>query len=324
MSLATALEAKKIARRALLYSHWPCWMRDCVKNSARRLNIAALMALRGISLSSEGGKAVVSCKGRRVIVPESDAKDPERLATIVCSFGRFFSIAGLEHDGREIDVTGELSLCGYSIRTECGMLLEAGMMGGYNKHSPLKRGDVVVDAGAYHGIYAILSSRAVGNDGRIYCFEPDQKNAKVLEGNLERNGIENVELVKKGLWREDGAIPFLQRNSATSQAAFGTEGSPARCASTVGVVSLPSFFEKEGLKRLDFVKMDIEGAEIEAVEGCAGFLERHPASFGIASYHLRDGTETYHRLEGLFEGMGYRHETEITDTIITYAWPKKK
>ena len=68
--------------------------------------------------------------------------------------------------------------------------------------------------------------------------------------------------------------------------------------------------------------MDIEAAEIEVIEGAVDFMKTQPINFAIASYHLRDGQETYHAVEKLLQLAGYGYATEFTETITTYAWPK--
>jgi len=63
------------------------------------------------------------------------------------------------------------------------------------------------------------------------------------------------------------------------------------------------------LERLDFVKKDIEGVEIEALEGSLSLLSSHKPRFAIASYHLRDGRRTAETLEQMFRSAGYLAET---------------
>jgi len=60
---------------------------------------------------------------------------------------------------------------------------------GYELYRKLKLGDVVVDAGAYPGDYAVFAARKVGKAGKVICFEPDSKNRRILRKNLEKEGL---------------------------------------------------------------------------------------------------------------------------------------
>jgi hypothetical protein len=72
---------------------------------------------------------------------------------------------------------------------------------------------------------------------------------------------------------------------------------------------------------VDYIKMDIEGAEIEALEGAARMMSTLKPTFAIASYHKRDGRPTAETLEKLFNELGYRTETGFPSHLTTYASP---
>jgi hypothetical protein len=89
----------------------------------------------------------------------------------------------------------------------------------------------------------------------------------------------------------------------------------------VPVQSLPDLVSRYGLTRLDFVKMDIEGAEIEAIEGAGSVLSTLKPKFAIASYHRRNGRPTAETLERLFREVGYSSITGFPEHMTTYASP---
>ena len=89
----------------------------------------------------------------------------------------------------------------------------------------------------------------------------------------------------------------------------------------IKVTSIDEFVKLENLRKLDFIKMDIEGAEIEALTGAVETIKFHKPNFAIASYHKIQGEYTYLCIEEIFKGIGYPYKTIFYDDgeIITYA-----
>ena len=320
MGLTTILNAKKVARKLLLYNYWPGNIKHGFKDVRDDLLFRLTAVQNGLGVNFDSGKAVFSKNKRRIIVPAEILSRKDQALSLAMNFDRIFSIPDLQYSDNTVDFTKEIALMGYRVKTNYGMALELEGIKNYNRYYALKEGDVVFDCGAFHGIYALLISSKVGKSGRIFCFEPDEKNAEILAQNIKRNGIRNVVLVKKGIWKSEGKVSFLPGHGEVSSIVLDGHGKSG--ALTVDAVSIPGFVRQRNISRLDFVKMDIEGAELEAIEGCLDLLKTHRVNFGIASYHLRNGQETYHSLGPLFEKAGYGHATEITDTITTYAWSK--
>ena len=321
MKLTTMLNAKKAARAALFYGSWTPGMKSAFKAARDSLSLAIALRKHSVSVEKTGAMVIYSKAGRKLIVPASDVSSDEQALHVVRNFERFFSIIKPRKEENTVDLTAPFSIGDVILRTTPGMLLEIEFMKAYNNHYSLKEGDVVFDCGGYHGLYALLASRQVGVSGKVFVFEPDEKNLAVLRENLRLNSVKNAKIVKKGVWNREGTVKFHENGSSASSVAYN--GREEGASGTIEVVSIPSFCKEEGLPHPDFVKMDIEGAEIEAVEGSLEFLKSRNVNFGIASYHLRDGQETCHRLEKLFRGIGYEVVTEVlTDVIITYAWPK--
>lgn len=122
--------------------------------------------------------------------------------------------------------------------------------------------DLFLDVGANFGIYSILAARG-GLADRIVAFEPDQRNRVQMEANLLMNGLlSKVEIVAKAVSKETGFANFLPSpDTSTGQSKVG-EGVGAIQVETV---TLDDFLDLSG--RRVFIKMDIEGHELEAVQG---------------------------------------------------------
>lgn len=197
---------------------------------------------------------------------------------------------------------------------------------GYLRDSawPLTEGMSVIDAGACDGEFALYSSRCVGRTGRVLALEPDPASFRCLRETFDLNGgvPPNVELLPVGLWKHTSELAFsggLHLASQLLEAADDTTGHSRSIS--IPVLSLPDLVSRYGLTRLDFVKMDIEGAEIEAIEGAGSVLSILKPRFAIASYHRRNGRPTADKLEQMFRESGYDSTTGFPEHMTTYASP---
>jgi FkbM family methyltransferase len=187
---------------------------------------------------------------------------------------------------------------------------------GYIHDYKLKRGDVVIDAGAYNGLFTIYAAIKVGSKGKVFAFEPDPFNSNLLKKNLMLNNLKNVKVIKKGLYNKEGVMKFdiqgLGSNIITNQE-FPTLNS-------IEVTTLDKELKKLKIKKVDFVKMDIEGAENEAVYGSLETIKNsNNIHFAIASYHIVDGKQTKYFITGFFKKLGFKVFTKNLGQQITYA-----
>ena len=190
---------------------------------------------------------------------------------------------------------------------------------GYLAKRPLKKGDTVVDCGAYVGEFTLYAAAAVGPSGKVVAFEPDPEIFGKLEANIVLNGLGNVTAVPKGLWSADGALKFVG-DSVKGYSFIAADKDPA--AIEVPVASLDSELDRLGIGSVDFIKMDVEGAEIEAVRGARRTLGSGAPALAIASYHIVDGRKSHIELEKVLASFGYRAETGHPGHITTYAEKK--
>lgn len=196
----------------------------------------------------------------------------------------------------------------------CGDL-KTPIKGYLNKYLP-RSGDVVIDCGAYGGAFSIYAAKLVGDNGRIISFEPDSKNYELLLSNIKLNGLNNIIPVNKGLWDSNDTLPFNAIHSGTSSLFDKKENG---LASNISVVTIDSEIATLGIKKIDFIKMDVEGAEIEALKGAEKTLTENRVNLAVASYHIRDGKQTCHGVEKLLAGFGYKAETSFPEHLTTYA-----
>lgn len=186
---------------------------------------------------------------------------------------------------------------------------------GYLKHYMIKKGDVVIDCGAYQGVLSILASQMVGENGKVIAFEPDPANYKMLLENLKQNNISNVITINKGLWSEETQIKFCMDDRGSSFM-FSDD---ADSIITIQAVSLDSELNNLEVNEVNFIKADVEGAEIELINGSKSTLLNNKVNLAIASYHQVNGEKTNVTLEKMFKKMNYTTVTEFEDHLTTYA-----
>ena len=135
----------------------------------------------------------------------------------------------------------------------------------------VKKGDIVLDLGANVGYYTLLFAKLVGKNGKVFAFEPDPTNFSTLKKNVEINGYKNVVLVQKAVSNKTGDIHLYLSSSVSNTIYNRHDGSKSI---EIESVRLDDYFKNVDFK-IDFIKMDIEGAEGGAVQGMMNLLKRN-------------------------------------------------
>jgi FkbM family methyltransferase len=163
----------------------------------------------------------------------------------------------------------------------------------------VRPGHLVLDIGGHYGEYAVLFGALVGSKGRVVSFEPDAAARPVLKANLALNRLEQrvrVEELAVFDSRDSRELFARHGNAQSSLARTGLGGAPTEDdveRYAVSTLSLDEYLSDARLPAPDFVKLDIEGAEINALRGAAGVLcsnavivcELHPyawSEFGVS------------------------------------------
>ncbi|HWE52162.1 MAG TPA: FkbM family methyltransferase [Bryobacteraceae bacterium] len=133
----------------------------------------------------------------------------------------------------------------------------------------LPRDAVIADVGSNIGYYALWFARRAADAGRIYAFEPNPDVLVTLRGNLERNGIENVEVVESACGDHAGTVEFFlapHHHCSSLHADWAGEGSRSV---TADMTTLDEFFAPGSRRPAPrFIKIDIEGGGTFALPGC--------------------------------------------------------
>ncbi len=178
----------------------------------------------------------------------------------------------------------------------------------------VRPGDVVVDGGACWGDTSLYFAREAE---RVFAYECMPFNQAIFRRNMELNRklAEKIELVDAALWRSSGETLV-----------FSVDGSASRANSTTGLPvkthTIDDLVAEKHLGRVDFIKMDIEGAEFNALAGAERTIRQFKPRLAICVYHsLEDFVRIPKWIAGL--GLGYRlyldHFTIYQEESIVFA-----
>lgn len=182
-------------------------------------------------------------------------------------------------------------------------------------------GGVYLDCGAYTGD-TVLEYIAFTNweYKKIYAFEPDPGNLNQLRKNV--GFIENVEIIDKGTWNEKSTLTFV------CSADGGCISAEKESNSTE--IQVTTIDEIVGHEKVSFIKMDVEGSELESLQGAVNTIRRDMPKLAICSYHKRDDiTVLYKYIKELKNPkkeykIFLRHYSNSSLETILYAIPVKR
>ncbi|MEI7864691.1 MAG: FkbM family methyltransferase [Chthoniobacterales bacterium] len=127
----------------------------------------------------------------------------------------------------------------------------------------------VVIGGAYFGDHAILVAREVNkNGGTVHAFEPNNEQRAMLRRNAELNGLTNIKPRPEGLWNDStSSLKLVGCDSFAAAEATDASGDDA-----FRTVTITDYLQAAGVDTLDLLVIDIEGAELAALQGAESFL----------------------------------------------------
>jgi FkbM family methyltransferase len=160
---------------------------------------------------------------------------------------------------------------------------------------------VCVDIGANVGYYSMLLA-SLAPKGQVHSFEPVPRNFELLRRSVLLNGFDNVVLNCCAVGNKDGHATFTVSEDSAYSSFVDTNRRAKQSAITVPVVKLASYCRERGVQRIDFMKVDVEGAERVVLEGASGCLEDGQLRPKILMVEL-------------YEPMLRRYSTNIDDVV---------
>ncbi|MFC2060355.1 FkbM family methyltransferase [Chloroflexota bacterium] len=142
--------------------------------------------------------------------------------------------------------------------------------------SSVKEGDVVLDLGANLGYYSLLAARLVGGKGRVYSFEPEPRNFRLLLKNIELNGYDNITPLQKAVSDKTEMLKLFisSEDSGAHTIRESVDSRDYKESIDMEVVKLDEFFAGN-TKPINVIKMDVEGSEPKAFQGMEKIIEEN-------------------------------------------------
>lgn len=135
--------------------------------------------------------------------------------------------------------------------------------------------EVFVDVGSYNLATVKELENCCKRIKKVYAFEPDSQNRKVCMKNKKRFQEKMIEILPYGAWSERATLSFAVNNSQSHVAEAGT----------MSIEAIPIDDVVDASDRITFIKMDIEGAEMEALKGAEKTILRDKPKLAICIYH---------------------------------------
>jgi FkbM family methyltransferase len=183
----------------------------------------------------------------------------------------------------------------------------------YDKVFSPQEGDVVIDVGAHIGAFAVKAAQKIGKHGKVIAVEPNAENYSMLKTNRELNKLANIIPVNAALSDHDGEA-FLYSWIGHS-GGFSIIEHHSQDRVKVPLFTIDKLTSKLAYDKIDFLKIDAEGAELEILRGAAIILKRSNAKIVLAGYHATDDPKL---IVAFLESLSYN--TRISENRFIYAW----
>jgi len=209
----------------------------------------------------------------------------------------------------------------YVVKTDIKMVYDINhSIEAYNKHYSIQEGDVIIDIGGYHGLYSIAISKIIGPKGKIYCFEPNPDSFKILKENIFENNIRNIIPINKAIYNKTGEFRFFKKRAGSRIVARNFKTNTKNSIITVPTISVCEFINANHISKINFIKMDAEGSEIEITQDIKSIP--NISNLAIATYHYRKdyASDTQKIVEENLKEARYKIKTKLGEHKITYAW----
>src|SRR5205807_4627105 len=140
----------------------------------------------------------------------------------------------------------------------------------------LRPGMIVLDVGANQGYYTLLSSRKVGPQGRVLAFEPSPREMRRLKVHLRLNNCRNVETSSSALGAiaETGQLHVVQGSESGCNSLRPPDVLQPTSQLPVRIERLDDVLKARDFEPVDFIKLDVEGAELSVLQGASELLTR--------------------------------------------------
>jgi FkbM family methyltransferase len=177
----------------------------------------------------------------------------------------------------------------------------------------VKNGSTVIDVGANIGLFSVFLSREIGEKGKLFAFEPIKETFWRMRENLALNKCANVIPFQAAVSNKQGKATM--NVFPEGYGAWNTFGKPVFgkiapvAVEKVDILSLDSFAKSQSIKKIDFLKIDVEGFERDVLEGARELMSNNRVkylSFEISDIPLKGAGRTSSEIFSILHEYGYK------------------
>jgi FkbM family methyltransferase len=166
-----------------------------------------------------------------------------------------------------------------------------------------KIGDIVIDVGAAFGFYTILASKRVGQQGRVVAIEPQPDSFEMLNKNIKLNKLVNIVTLNYAVSSKKTTLKLYSSYSTIQERA----GESLQSYIEVSADTLDNLLRTVGIDKVNWIKIDVEGAEYEVLKGAKEILSTNKDISILVEIH---GKDTYGPTIELFKSNNFNIEFE--------------
>ncbi len=155
--------------------------------------------------------------------------------------------------------------------------------------SLLKPGQTFIDVGCNKGDFSLLAAKIVGEGGSVLAFEPEPDNCQWIEKSIKLNNYENIKLFQLALADKNEDAQLYLGEKSGWHSLVSNPGNAQKSTIKVKKRTLDSIFDEAGNTRVDIIKIDVEGAEMEVLRGASVMFKNNPELTVLLDLHPHMG-----------------------------------
>lgn len=173
------------------------------------------------------------------------------------------------------------------------------------------RGDVIVDVGAHIGRYTIIGSKAIGPTGRVIAIEADADNFKILSCNIKLNRLTNILLLNYAAYSENTRLRLYKSSSEIYNTVMSSRAHNKSAYVDVNAYTLDEILCSNDIRKVNWIKIDVEGAEFEVIKGARQTLTNNPNVSILIEVHNIEDPLHYDGIKNFLQSFGFSAKFEL-------------
>ena len=176
-----------------------------------------------------------------------------------------------------------------------------------------KQSDVVINVGAHLGRHTIIASKRVGQTGKIVAIEAHLENFKMLNRNIKLNKLTNVIPLNYAVYSNQTKLKLYMPDEESSHHSTMLErvGETRKKFVEVNANTLDNLLQQNGVEEVNWVKIDVEGAEFEVLKGATKILSKsNDIAILIEIHNSQNGTNLYRPIIEFLNNYNFKIEYE--------------